>query len=284
MNKLVRVAPYAWRFRWPEGFLAESARMDKAIDLAEAGNGAEAERILRECLRRSPEHIDVMQALAQVLHHTGRRPEAELLWVKAVEVGKSAFPPRAFRIGRDLLEWVWLENRPFLRCMRGLMYHTAYDRGDEAQALILAGELLALNPRDNQAVRASAMSWLLRAGRDADAIDLAARDPDDFLPDTTYGHALALFRTGRRAEADEVLASAIRRLPAVTHELLKSTHRAPRGMNPSYETIGGADQAYQYWKADGVLWAGTGGALTWLRSVFEHGQGADETDPTGQRL
>lgn len=132
--------------------------MDAAIDLAEGGNEVRAEGILRDCIRRSPEHIDVMQALAQVLHHTGRPAEAGRLWAEAVDVGRSAFPPRAFRIGRDLLEWAWLENRPFLRCMQGLMYHEAWDLDDETQALVLAEEMLALNPRDNQGVRANAMS------------------------------------------------------------------------------------------------------------------------------
>lgn len=268
MNKLERVGPNAWRFRWPAGFLAESDRMDEALELAADGDEPRAEEILRECLRRSPEHIDVMQALAQVLHHTGRTAEAGRLWAEAVNVGRSSFPPRAFRVGRDLLEWAWVENRPFLRGLRGLMYHEAWGLGDETQALVLAEELLALNPRDNQGVRANAMSWLLRAGRDPEAIAIAASYPDDFLPETTYGQALALFRMGRHAEADAALRAAIDALPAVAHELLKARHRAPKGLQAGYETVGGADQAYLYWRSDGALWSTIAGAMDWLRATI----------------
>ena len=241
--------------------------MDDAIDLAARGDEEEAEHRLRAGLERSPEHIDIMQALAQVLNHTGRTKQAGALWTKAVDLGRSAFPPRAFKVGRDLLEWAWLENRPFLRCLRDLMYHSHFDLGETDKALDLAYELLALNPRDNQGIRASAMSWLLAADRDVEAVDLAERYPDDLFPETTYGHALALYRLGRTPEADEAVKAAIDNLPAVAVELLKDTHRAPRDAHPGYESVGGADQAYNYWEADGHPWESSGGALDWLRRV-----------------
>lgn len=149
MQRLQRVGPNEWRFRWLDDFYDDALAMDDAIDLVAAGNEAEAERRLRAGLRRSPEHIDMMHALAQVYFHTGRHEEARSLWLKAVDLGKSAFPPRAFNLGRDLLEWVWLENRPFLRCLWGLMFYGHYGMGDTDKALDVAYELLALNPGDN---------------------------------------------------------------------------------------------------------------------------------------
>ena len=241
--------------------------MDEAIELAARGDEGEAERRLKAGLERSPEHIDIMQALAQVLNHTDRKEQAGALWTRAVDLGRSAFPPRAFKVGRDLLEWAWLENRPFLRSLRGLMYHSHFDLGETNKALDLANELLALNPRDNQGVRASAMSWLLAAGRDVEAVELAERYPDDVFAETTYGHALALYRLGRTPEADAAMKTAIDNLPAVAVELLKDTHRAPRDAHPGYESVGGADQAYNYWEADGQLWESSAGALDWLRRV-----------------
>lgn len=267
MRKLQKVGPHEWRFRWPQDFYDEVLIMDDAIELAAQGDEGEAERRLRAVLERSPEHIDIMQALAQVLNHTDRKEQAGTLWRKAVDLGRSAFPPRAFKVGRDLLEWDWLENRPFLRCLRGLMYHSHFDLGETNKALDLAYELLALNPRDNQGVRASALSWLLAAGRDVEAVELAKRYPDDLFPETTYGNALALYRLGRTPEADAALKAAIDNLPAVAVELLKDRHRAPRDAHPGYESVGGADQAYNYWEADGQLWESFGGAMDWLRRV-----------------
>lgn len=270
MRRLEQVGPHEWRFRWPRNFSAEALMMDDAIDLAERGDEAEAERRLIAGLERSPEHLDIMHALAQVLYHTGRQEQARTLWMKAVDLGRSAFPPRAFKVGRDVLEWAWLENRPFLRCLWGLMYYGRHGMGETAEALGLAMDLLTLNPGDNQGVRAAAMSWLLDAGRDLEAVELSSRYPDDFFPETTYGRALALYRLGRMPEADSTLKAAIDNLQAIAVELLKGTHRAPRGMRPGYETVGGEDMAYNYWEADGQLWEISNGALDWLRRV--HGE------------
>ncbi len=283
MRKLQKVGPHEWRFRWPQDFYDEALIMDDAIELAAQGDEGEAERRLRAVLERSPEHIDIMQALAQVLNHTDRKEQAGTLWRKAVDLGRSAFPPRAFKVGRDLLEWDWLENRPFLRCLRGLMYHSHFDLGETNKALDLAYELLALNPRDNQGVRASAMSWLLAAGRDVEAVELAERYPDDFFPETTYGRALALYRLGRTPEADSTLKAAIDNLPAVTAELLRDTHRAPSNAHSGYESIGGTDQAYNYWEVDGQLWEGSGDALDWLRRIQSEVSTVDDFHATVRR-
>lgn len=83
------------------------------------------------------------------------------------------------------------------------------------------------------------MAWLLGAGRDAAAVELSEPYPEDFLPETTYGRALALFRLGRAPEADATLRSAMDILPWVAVELLKTSHRAPRGVGTRYEIVGG---------------------------------------------
>lgn len=231
MQKLERVGPHEWHFRWSREFYDESEAMDEYFDLAEARH--EAERGLRAILTRFPEHIDAMHHLAMVLHHTDRETEAVNLWIRAVDIGRIAFPPRAFKMGRYLLEWGWLENRPFLRCLWGLMYNGYHQSlGQTESALACAHELLELNPNDNQSVRALAISWLLETGQEAEAVNLAKRYPEDFFPETTYGQALALFRLNRLPEAEDTLKKALLNLPAVADELLKSTHRAPRTVQP----------------------------------------------------
>ena len=139
--------------------------------------------------------------------------------------------------------------------------------GAREDALSSARELLALNPRDNQAVRTLTMTWLLEGGRDEDAAAVAKGYPEDMFPETRYGGALALFRLQRREEADAALREAISDLPLVTAELLKARHRVPRSEEPGFVTIGGADQAYVYWLTDGVLWTRTSGAMDWLRQM-----------------
>ena len=173
---------------------------------------------------------------------------------------------RVLSRGSDRVEWGWLENRPFLRCLASWMLVRA-EAGGAAEALRYARELLALNPNDNQGVRCVAMTWLLEAGGNEEAVELAKKYPEDSCAETAYGRALALFRLGRFDEAGDGLRDAVADLPLVAAELPKTKHRAPRRHLPGAITVGGADQAYAYWESSGALWSGTLGATDWLRRV-----------------
>ena len=157
----------------------------------------------------------------------------------------------AWAPGRDRLEWGWLENRPFLRCLASWM-HVREEAGAREEALDYARELFALNPNDSQGVRCVAMTWLLHSGGNEEAAALAKGYPEDVFAETTYGRALALVRLGRFDEADHALRAATADLPLVAAEVLKAKHRAPRRPYPGSVTVGGADQAYDYWHSDGA--------------------------------
>lgn len=269
MQRLERVGPHEWRFRWPEGFFAASEAMDAAVDLAEAGNEREAERRLRALLASHPEHLDVQHYLALVLDRNGREEEALRLWQEAVALGRTAFPPRAFKRGNDLLEWGWLENRPFLRCLDGLLL--AYrDAGRDVEAIELGRELLVLNPNDNQGIRCVLPAVLLDGERYAEVVDLLAPYRDDMFAETLYCRALALFALSRFDEADDALRDAIERLPLVAEELLRADHVPVEGPMPGHQTIGGADQAYNYWEECADDWEAILGSLKWLKRVRDN--------------
>ena len=278
VQKLERVGETEWQFTWPRAFWNEYSAIEEAVELHAAGRGADAERIVRGVLDRVPEHLDAMWQLAGFLRDRGQVAEAEEVCRGAVELGRTAFPPRAFRLGRDRLEWAWLENRPFLRCLASWM-QAREEAGTRGDALDCARELLALNPNDNQGIRCVAVTWLLQAGGEEEAAALARRYPEDSLPETTYGRALALFRLRRYDEADDVLREAIADLPRVAAEVLKARHRAPRRRYPGMATVGGADQAYDYWKSAGALWSATPGALEWLQRVRTNVKAAKRDEP-----
>ena len=120
MRKLKRVGRHEWRFDWPRPFQDACDAIDDAVEQFYAGKHSAAERGLRAVLERFPEHLDAMWHLAGFLKRRGQRAEAAKMWKDAVELGRTAFPPRTFQFGRDLLEWAWLENRPFLRCLDSL--------------------------------------------------------------------------------------------------------------------------------------------------------------------
>lgn len=266
MRKLQRVGPTEWRFQWDRAFWDESERIDEAIDQATRGHLVAAARHLEAVLRRCPEHLDAMFHLALVRRDQGGPEEAERIFRDAVALGRTAFPPRAFKVGRDLLDWGWLENRPFLRCLDGLMAaHWRARRNEEA--LPLARELLAMNPNDNQGARTIMMAMLLERGGNEEAALLAERYPEDMLAEIAYGRALALFRLQRPYAAAEALTEAIEDLPKVADELLREGHDAPPDLQPERVTMGGPDQAYLYWLDHGHLWERTPGAMEWLRHV-----------------
>ncbi len=113
MLKLSRVAPHEWEFAYPNIYDDLMDQFGAGCELYEEGNLDEAERIFRAVLAQMPDHLDAIHHLALVLSERGLPEEARDLWEQTVRIGRKAFP-QDFEIGGDLLEWGWLENRPFL--------------------------------------------------------------------------------------------------------------------------------------------------------------------------
>jgi len=266
MLELSRVAPHEWEFVYPAIYDDLMDEFHTGCESYEEGNLDEAERIFRAVLAQMPDHLDAIHHLALVLSERGLLTEACDLWEQTSRIGHKAFP-QDFKLGRDHLEWGWLENRPFLRCLHGLAL-VRYDDGQIGEALRLFQELLTLNPNDNQGVRAIAVEALFKLGIFEDALEITKQYPDDVMPETLYGRALALFKLGQRQEASVALLEAIQYLPLVAKELLKVKHRLPKTAMPDAVTMGGADEAYYYWEHCGQFWEEDTEALEWLRKTL----------------
>jgi hypothetical protein len=128
-----------------------------------------------------------------------------------------------------------------------------------------------LNPNDNQGVCALAVTVLFALKRPEDVIKVCMAYPDDGTPEITYGRALALLQLGRDDEATTALREAVRWRPRVAAELLKTRHRRPQSSIPGYITMGGADEAYEYWQHNGQFWEETEGALSWVAETVRTG-------------
>lgn len=266
MLKLSRVAPHEWKFVYPDIYDDLMDEFHRGCDLYEEGNLDEAEGIFQAVLTQMPDHLDAIHHLALVLSDRNLLDRARDLWEQTVRIGRKAFP-QDFEIEGDLLEWGWLENRPFLRCLHGLALRR-YEEGETEEALKLFQELLSLNPNDNQGVRAMAVEALFKLGRFEDALKIAKKYPNDIMPEILYGRALALFKLERRQEAAVALREAIEYLPLVGKELLKIKHRLPTTARPDMVTVGGADEAYYYWECSGRFWQKDAEALEWLGEVM----------------
>jgi hypothetical protein len=55
--------------------------------------------------------------------------------------------------------------------------------------------------------------------------------------------------------------------PRIAEELTKITHVPPEGCQEDRITLGGADQAYAYWKEFSKFWRKTPGALPFARRI-----------------
>lgn len=195
MLRLHPVGPHEWEFVYHDIYNELMDQFHTGCEFYDEGNLDEAERIFRTVLAEMPDHLDAIHHLALVLSGRGLLAEARDLWEQTSRIGHKAFP-QDFQLGRDRLEWGWLENRPFLRCLHGLAL-AKYDNREIEEALKLFQELLSLNPNDNQGVRALAIEALFELGRLEDALEVTERYPDDVMSETLYGRALALFKRGR---------------------------------------------------------------------------------------
>jgi tetratricopeptide (TPR) repeat protein len=271
MLKFSPVAAHEWEFAFPDVYNDLRDEFYSGCEFYEEGNLDEAERAFRAVLAQMPDHLDALHHLALVLSKRHLGDQALGLWEQAVHIGHKAFP-QGFEVGRDRLEWGWLGNRPFLRCLQGLAL-AKYKDGKVEEALSLFQELLSLNPNDNQGVRAMVVQALFELGRFEDALKVTERYIDDAMPETLYGRALALFKVGRKREATATLKKAAKYLPLVAKELLKTKHRLPATARPDLVTQGGYDQAYYYWENSGHFWEEDHNALEWLRAVIRSPKG-----------
>jgi len=240
---------------------------EDAIESWRVGDIEYAEDRYRWLLSDYPEFIDVYHHLAMLLDETDRESEAFTLWQHTVQIGLERLP-EAVRSGSGLLPWSFIDNRPFLRAYHGLALEIL-ERGEVERALEAFLRLLAWNPNDNQGIRSLAVDCYFQLGQPEGVLEVCERFPEDGMEGVLYGRPLALYRLGEAERAREALAEAIEYLPLVAKELVKKSHRKPKGMCLDRVALWSPEQAYLYWKEQGRYWKQTPGALDLLREMLD---------------
>jgi tetratricopeptide (TPR) repeat protein len=235
----------------------------------ERGSYNEAERVFVHLTKEFPEFIDAHHHLALIKRNIGERTQAFLIWRNIVGFGLGLFPSN-FYFGRDRLPWATLDNRPFLRAYHalGLEY---LDRNEIERASMIFSNILDMNPNDNQGIRALQIDCYFRLRRPNNILTLLNGFPDDTMAETTYGKVLALYQLGDLKRAEKALETALQYLPKVAEEIIKKQHRPPKPAFHGFITHGGADQAYQYWKDQGIHWKQTEGSIEFIKGFVEKG-------------
>ena len=66
-----------------------------------------------------------------------------------------------------------------------------------------------------------------------------------------------------------MLENCVVELPLVGKEILKKRHPKPKSYTEGYITLGGPDQAYEYWRYFGKYWSASESAMNLLRQAMK---------------
>ncbi len=119
----------------------------RSNDLKDAGEYLEAEKILMELCQADLRCLDAHSLLGNLVFD--RRPKDAIRHYEVgVRIGDLSLGPDF----DGVLQWGYIDNRPFLRCMHGYgLCVWRLGRFDEAERVF--DRMLWLNPSDNQGVR-----------------------------------------------------------------------------------------------------------------------------------
>ena len=220
-------------------------------------------RLAREALARSPDCADAYVLLAE---ETDDPRQARRLYEEGMEAGIRALGPEPFAedVGHF---WGIVETRGYMRACQGLA-EVLWVLDEREEAIAHAGEMLRLNPMDNQGIRYLLAEWLLAVGDDAALERLLKAYPDEGSATWAYTKALLTFRRhGSGAVATRALKAALRTNPHVPFYLF-GLEEMPDEL-PDYVGMGDESEAVEY-VADAITtWIDSEGALDWFAESME---------------
>lgn len=213
---------------------------------------------LRDLAARHPWFIDVHAHIGNALLRQGKSGLALAAYQKGMALGTAAIPPGY----SGLIEWGWLENRPFLRAFHGAVL-CYLRRRRWNKAIPLMKDILEWNPGDHQGIRYLIGSAYLRAGMLDDAgtaLDLQG----DIDPGSLYDLGLLLYIRRQHTAA----ATALRRGFVENGYIAEILCGMPRPLPLAIwhgSNLDNVDYAEDYVRMFGELWRRKYGAVAFLR-------------------
>jgi hypothetical protein len=265
--QLVRMAEHEWRFQTSAELDVQTEKFDAVLE-RHAGTG-KLTSALRRFLNEHPGHIDALHHYAMCKLQEAKSLDGYAFAQTAVATGRRAFP-RQFDPARDTLPGGWLENRPFLRALHGLM-EAQESVFDQSGAIATGLELLVRDPQDRMGARLELPEMMLSDGRTQEALELFARPEFEGTFDTAvYLEALARLRSGDDEGARKALTIALRNHPQVARFLLEPTGEPPEeGMSPFGMVSGSPCEGWFYADRYRWLWREPAHAMKVLRQAAE---------------
>lgn len=228
-------------------------------DAWEAPTRQRAIALARKALEVSPDCADAFTLLAEETAES--LAEALELYRKGVEAGERALGKRAFKENVGDF-WGLLETRPYMRARAGLA-QCLWKAGRREEAVEHYWDMLRLNPKDNQGIRALLMPCLIELGRYEEAEKLFKRYKEDGMAVWMYSRALLDFRKHGDCPASvRSLQAALDENKHVPSYLLGRKKMPPH--LPDHHGFGDEKEAVLYVYENKAAWEATPGSLEWL--------------------
>jgi len=263
---LLDIGEDEWRVQESAEMMAATQEFDMLLGWP--SNSRRLESALRRFLQRHPNHVDALHHYSTCRSSSGKPLDAFAFSQTAVATALGAFP-KTFVVGTDRLPTGFVQNRPFLRALHGLMLaQRAIGLIEDA---IATGNLcLELDPQDRMGARLWLPIYLLQCGRDRTALELMEQEAYDGTFDAVeYLHALALIRLGRHEESRPVLRHCLQYYPQVARFILDPTLPAPPNSSlPGCVCCGSEFEGWMHSQEFSSLWRALPESMKILRDEY----------------
>lgn len=253
-------------FVYPDGWFDTLLdEFDDLIVVHQSGNMNDKRYIaeLNRLIGLEPDFIDFHAHLSFTFLDQDKPKKALDAALNGLAVGNRLIP-EGFS---GLIEWKYVENRPYLRALQGAMLaYVSLRRHKDASTII--DKMLACNPNDNHGSRYFLGSELLRAGDKGRAANIFEEYADDYPP---YCYEMALLHI---LNSDWVKAAT-----ALRHGFSANSYIAEMlcgNFNPMPLAIwhgtnfSEPETATDYIEMYGELWVRSPDALAFVRWLFNH--------------
>lgn len=242
-----------WEFIYPISIDNEETYNEywKGVELLDYDD-KNAERVFKKLISKHPYYIDAYNHLSIAFRNQNKVFESFLTAEKSYHLAKDCFPPE-FNSKKDKLNWLVLENRPFLRACQTYGLECQY-RKDYKAAIDIYKENLRYNENDNQGIRYLLLEVYFLSKNYEQARKLIFSYPDDWSIEFSFGLVTLEVIEGNIKKADTYLNEAVKCNNYLIDEIIMLKHIQPPPFRISGEPdfyagipIGSVQQAYEYW-------------------------------------
>lgn len=220
---------------------------------------------LEKIVLKYPEFIEAWVSLGLAYKSINETLKCFMCLNAAVNIGKSSLP-RRFNFKKHTIEWIFSDNRPFLRALHslGLIYQ---DLRYYANALEIYEYIFNINPNDNQGIRELIIECYLGTYEYSKLLDFYNSIDDYALTGMTISYVLALIAIGKFDQAKDIITCSWKAYKLIWLEILKKTHRISFYKQNFGVSSCGKDMAQYYWSRCGKYWEEVEGAIDFLKEI-----------------